>query len=153
MSSTTVVDNEFLYEEVINFTQITEYGVGLDKILDAQYTIPPEGVRIDVAFEGTIQGDKLRGKIEGVDYLRIDPEGKFHLFLRGKITTEENEAIAFDAEGIAIPNPETAVAQVTQNVKLTTASSIYSWVNKLEIFVQGKANLNLGQVHLKGYSV
>ncbi len=47
---------EKIYEYDLDVTGMTDYGVSLDAILSGKEKIPPQGVRIDVAFEGRAIG-------------------------------------------------------------------------------------------------
>jgi hypothetical protein len=154
MTTNTSLTGELLYEEVIQFTRITEYGVSVKEILSGKVQIPPQGIRVDIGFEGKLLGPKLKGTIAGTDYIRITADGQFQLSLHGTIHTDDDVAIAFDAEGMAISQTgETAIGKVTQNVTLTTAVTTYSWVNDLQIWVKGIADFSKGEVKLKGYAV
>ena len=53
---------------------MTDYGVSLDAILSGKEKIPPQGARIDVAFEGRTIG-RLAGRVRGIDYLRMRAAG------------------------------------------------------------------------------
>ena len=54
---------ELLYEYELKFTGITEYGVSLESLVTGETAPPPEGARIDVAFQGTSTGPKLKGSV------------------------------------------------------------------------------------------
>ena len=47
---------EKIYECDLDVTGMTDHGVSLEAILSGKEKIPPQGVRIDVAFEGHAKG-------------------------------------------------------------------------------------------------
>jgi hypothetical protein len=47
---------EKIYEYDLDVTGMTDYSVTLQTILSGQASIPPQGARIDVAFEGRASG-------------------------------------------------------------------------------------------------
>jgi Protein of unknown function (DUF3237) len=113
---------------------------------------PPEGARIDAAFDGTVTGPKLKGRINAVDYAHIRADGRFQLHIHGEITTEDNEKIALFADGAAIPEEGTGLYQLRENVTLTTSSPAYSWVNPLQVWGIGTVDLVKRQINVKAYA-
>ncbi len=152
MPSATISVGEHLYDLTVNFTKVTEYGVSLDALVAGKATPPPEGARFDVAFEGVVRGPKLRGTVAGVDYIHVRADGRFQLHIHAEITTEDGEKIAYYADGVATPEEGTSVAQLRENVTLTTSSHAYAWVNQLQVWVRGTADLAKQQVNVKGYA-
>ncbi len=73
----TVEVGELLYEYKVKLTGMTEYGVSFQSLMAGAAAPPPEGARFDVPFEGVSNGPKLKGKVTGVDYLRIRADGRF----------------------------------------------------------------------------
>jgi len=71
-------------------------------MLSGAVDVPPQGARIDIAFEGPVVGQKLRGTVKGVDYVRIRPDGRGQLHIHAEITTEDGKKIALFADGVAI---------------------------------------------------
>jgi hypothetical protein len=69
---------EKIYEYDLDVTGMTDYGVSLDAILSGKEKLPPQGVRIDVAFEGRAVG-RLAGRVRGIDYLRMRADGRIDL--------------------------------------------------------------------------
>jgi len=69
---------EKIYEYDLDVTGMTDYGVTLDAILSGKEKLPPQGVRIDVAFEGRAVG-RLAGRVRGIDYLRMRADGRIDL--------------------------------------------------------------------------
>lgn len=152
MPSVTISVGEHLYDLTVNFTKITEYGSSLETLVAGKTTPPPEGARIDVAFEGVVRGPKLKGTVAGVDYIHVRADRRFQLHIHAEITTEDGEKIAYFADGVATPEEGTSVAQLRENVTLTTSSHAYAWVNQLQVWVRGTVDLEKQQVNVKGYA-
>ena len=69
---------ERIYEYDLDITQVTDYGFTLEDVLSGKASVPPQGVRIDVAFEGRATG-RLAGHVNGIDYLRVRADGRLVL--------------------------------------------------------------------------
>jgi hypothetical protein len=61
MTSGTIATGQLIYEVTLNFTKVTEYGVSMEALVSSQSAPPPEGARIDVPFDGSSSGPKLKG--------------------------------------------------------------------------------------------
>jgi hypothetical protein len=88
---------EKIYEYDLDVTGLTDYGVSLEAILTGKEKVPPQGLRIDVAFEGRAQG-RLAGQVRGVDYLRLRADGRVDLDIRATIETGDGRRIALSAD-------------------------------------------------------
>ena len=143
---------EHLYDETAHVTRITEYGIRYQEFISGQVGLPPEGARFDIAFEGSITGERLRGAIAGVDFAEVRADGRFQLNMHAEVTTADGEKIAYSADGIFMPpEDDSGIAQARYSVRLTTASPKYSWLNKLEIWVSGSVDVNKGEISVKAY--
>jgi hypothetical protein len=147
----TIEVGDLLYEYTVKFTGMTEYGVSLESLMAGNATPPPEGARFDVAFEGASTGPKLNGKVTGVDYLQIRADGRFQLHIHAEITTDDGEKIAVFADGVALRREGSSLADLRENVTLSTSSKKYSWVNTLQVWASGTVDLAKQVVQLKGY--
>jgi hypothetical protein len=141
---------EKIYEYDLDVTGVTDYGVTLDDILSGQVDIPPQGARIDVAFEGHATG-RLAGRVQGVDYARMRADGRIDLDIRATIETEDGHRIALAADGVATPHAEEPIADLFENVILSTATEAYTWVNARQIWAVGTINFDTGKIHLDAY--
>ncbi len=150
--SETMSVQELVYDETIQLTEMADFGIDMQSALSGAKAIPPEGVRVNVAFEGELTGPKLKGKIVGTDYLLLRGDGVAKLNVQAVITTDHGERIAFYADGVFIPQEGSPIGQVRENVTLHTAAPKYSWVNRLQFWATGQADLSTGKVTLKGYS-
>jgi hypothetical protein len=129
---------------------MTDYGVSLDAVLSGEAQVPPQGIRIDVAFEGRASG-RLAGRVRGVDYARMRADGRVDLDIRATIETEDGRRIALSADGVAMPRPDEPVADLYENVSLGTAAEDYAWVNTRQVWGHGTVNFATGKIHIDGY--
>jgi hypothetical protein len=141
---------EKIYEYDLNVTGMTDYGITLQSIVSGQSRVPPQGARIDVAFEGRATG-RLTGRVSGVDYLKIRADGRIDLDIRAVIETEDGHRIALSADGAGVPRVAEPVADLCENVSLTTAAENYAWVHTRQIWGVGTVNLAVGKIHIDAY--
>lgn len=141
---------EKIYEYDVNVTRVTDFGVALQAIVSGESPIPPQGARVDVAFEGRGTG-RLAGRVSGTDHLRIRADGRMDLDIRAVIETDDGQRIALAASGVATPRAGDPVADLHENVTLTTAFAPYSWVNSRQVWGVGTVNLAEGKVHIEGF--
>ena len=141
---------EKIYEYDLNVTGVTDYGIMLQSILSGQSRIPPQGARIDVAFEGRAIG-RLAGRVQGIDYLRIRADGRIDLDIRAVVETENGCRIALSADGVAVPRVAEPIADLLENVSLSTAAEEYVWVNTRQVWGVGTVNFAIGKIHIDAY--
>lgn len=141
---------EKIYAYDLDITGVTDYGVSMEAILVGQEKIPPQGARFDVAFEGNAAG-RLSGRVRGVDYLRMRADGRIDLDIRATIETADGCHIALSADGVAVMREGEPVADLSENVTLTTAAASYDWVNVRQIWAPGSVNLATGKIHIDAY--
>ena len=113
---------EKIYEYDLHITGVTDYGVGMESILAGKEEIPPQGARFDVAFEGNATG-RLSGRVRGVDYLQMRADGRMDLDIRASIETGDGSRIGLSADGVAVLRPGEPIADLRENVALTTAAA------------------------------
>jgi len=148
----TVELGDLLYEYSVKITEIIEYGVSFQSLLARAAPPPPEGARFDGPFEGPVTGPKLRGRIVGVDYAQVRADGRFQLHIHARITTDDGQNIALFADGIALPREASTVAELRENVTLSTSSKRYAWVNALQVWATGTLDFAEGVARVKGYA-
>ena len=141
---------EKIYEYDLDVTGMTDYGVTLPSIISGQSKIPPQGARIDVAFAGPATG-RLTGRVIGVDYLRIRADGRVDLDIRATIETKDGHKIALSADGVGMPRAAEPIADIFENIKLTTAAESYAWVNTRQVWGFGTVNFATGKIHIDAY--
>jgi Protein of unknown function (DUF3237) len=141
---------EKIYEYDLDVTGLTDYGVSLEAILTGKEKVPPQGLRIDVAFEGRAQG-RLAGHVRGVDYLRLRADGRIDLDIRATIETGDGRRIALSADGVGAPRAAEPIADLCENVSLSTAAADYAWVNTRQIWGAGTVNFATGKIHIDAF--
>jgi hypothetical protein len=141
---------EKIYECDLDITGVTDYGVSMESILAGREKVPPQGARFDVAFEGNGTGS-LSGRVRGVDYLRMRADGRMDLDIRATIETGDGFRIGLSADGVAVLRPGEPIADLRENVTLTTAAAGYAWVNTRQIWGMGRVNLATGKIHIDAY--
>jgi hypothetical protein len=139
-----------VYEYDLEIMGVTDYGVSMDAILSGKKEVPPQGARFDVAFEGRAKG-RVSGRVRGVDFLRMRADGRVDLDIRATIETEDGYRIALSADGVAVPRATEPIADLSENVCLTTAAANYAWVNSRQIWAIGTVNLAAGKIHIDAY--
>ena len=141
---------EKIYEYDLDVTGMTDCGLSLDAILSGGAKIPAHGVRIDVAFEGSATG-RLAGRVRGVDYARMRADGRVDLDIRAMLETNDGHRIALNADGVAVPRAAEPIADLSENVSLSTAAEPYAWVNTRQIWASGTVNFATGKIHIDAY--
>lgn len=141
---------EKIYEYDLDITGMTDYGVTLQAILSGEASVPPQGARIDVAFEGRATG-RLAGDVRGIDYVRLRADGRIDLDIHAVVETQDGCRIALSADGVGVPRADEPIADLRENVKLTTARKDYAWVNTRQVWCIGTVNFATGKIHIDAY--
>jgi hypothetical protein len=141
---------EQIYEYSLRLTGFTEFGAPLADVLAGRRPMPPSGVRADVAFEGLIEG-KLSGRIHGVDYFHLRPDGRMQLDIRAVVETDDGACIALEAGGVALAPAGGPILLLREHVRCTTAHEGYLWLNAQEIWAAGEADMEKREIRVKGY--
>jgi len=144
------MEGEKIYEYDLDVTEVTDYGVTLEDALSGKTSVPMQGVRIDVAFEGRTTG-RLAGHLHGIDYLLIRADGRIDLNIHAIIESEDGHRIALTADGVALPRPAEPIADLRENVELFTASEDYAWVNTRQVWGVGTVNFARGKIYVDAY--
>ena len=144
------MEGERIYEYDLDITEVTDYGFTLEDVLSGKASVPLQGARIDVAFEGRAIG-RLAGHLHGIDYLLIRADGRVDLNIHATINTEDGQRIALAADGVCLPRPDEPIADLRENVELITASEDYAWVNTRRVRGVGTVNFANGKIHVEAY--
>jgi hypothetical protein len=144
------MEGEKIYEYDLDVTGITDYGVTLEDVLSGKASVPMQGARIDFAFEGRATG-RLAGRVHGIDYLRMRADGRVDLNIQATIETEDGHRIALAAGGVAKPRAAEPIADLRENVELSTASKDYVWVNTRQVWGVGTVNFASGKINVEAY--
>lgn len=102
-----------------NVTDVIEYGE------------TPEGVRLDVSFEGRLRG-QLRGVMRGVDYVLIRGDGVFEINVRAAVFTDDGARISAEIRGNLIDGDIRDTS-----VKFVTGHPDYQWLHDQIIVGKG----------------
>ena len=78
-------------------------------------------------------------------------DGRIELDIRATIETDDGHRIALSADGMAVAHPGEPIAELFENVRLTTAAANYAWVNSRQIWAPGTVNLATGKIHIDAY--
>jgi hypothetical protein len=104
----------------------------------------PLGKRYDAYFEGDLTGQKLSGKMHGIDYILIRSDGIAELNVRAVIVTDDKVNISVQISGYK-QGDELKDTQI----KIFTGHEKYRWLMSKIIIGKGKsAN---GQLELDYY--
>src|SRR5215470_13456741 len=141
---------EKIYETELDLTGVTDYGVSMDALLTDREAIPLQGARFDLAVNGRFEG-RLAGRAHGVDYLRVRADGRMELDLHLTIETDDRRRIALSGDGQAAPRNGEPILDIFGNIRLSTASKEYTWVNERQIWSVGTANLAAGKIHIEAF--
>ena len=144
---TTVEIGQTLFEETARLTGVTEYGVSWEKLIRGEAQLPLQGARFDIAFEGSLEGDRIKGTIKGIDYATVRADGRFDMSIHATITTDDGARIAFYEDGVLTPNGD-GTATLRLNMRFTTAHPAYAWLNTVQAWGTGVANQQSGEVRV-----
>jgi hypothetical protein len=132
-----------LFDVVVQYTAVVDYGFTFEQSVAGE-PIPEQGARIDIFFEGEIRGERLRGKISGVDYVTLGPDRVSRLHIHAHITTHDGHHIAVHAEGLARRRPGSTLVDVHETISFSTAAEQYRWLNEVRAFSTGLADTRKG---------
>jgi len=141
---------EKIFEYDLDITGVTDYGADMEALFTRQTSVPLQGAQFDIILAGPVTG-RVTGAMRGIDYLRMRPDGRRELELRGSIETEDGNRIAFSAEGTGSPRDGKPIIDLAVKIELLTAAPAYSWVNAKPAWGSGYANLSTNKVHVDVY--
>jgi hypothetical protein len=150
MTQNTFMRGEKVYEMDLDLTGVTDFGVSMDAITSGKEAIPLQGAQFDLAVDGPFKG-RLAGRAHGVDYVRVRADGRMDLNLHLIIETDDGHRVALSGDGQAAARPGEPVLDIFANVRLSSASKEYAWVNERQIWGVGTANLTTGKVRAEGF--
>jgi hypothetical protein len=94
----------------------------------------PLGRRFDAHFEGELSGEVLSGKMRGVDYILVRPDGIAEINVRAAIVTPEGVNISVQISGY---HQEGEIRDAY--VKMVTGNENYHWLSSAIIVGKGKS--------------
>lgn len=134
-----------IFEETAQLTDILEYGIDWKELVAGNANLPPQGARFDISFEGDVTGERIKGKIRGVDYLTVRADGRFDMNIFATITTDDGATIAFHETGLLTPRGD-GLVDLRLDMTFTTAHEQYAWLNKQQAWGWGTADQTTGIV-------
>ena len=150
LTQTYTMRGEKVYEQELHLKGVMDYGVSLDALLTGREAVPLQGARFDLAVEGRSNG-RLAGRAHGIDYVRVRADGRMELDLHLTIETDDGRRIALSGGGQAAPRRGEPILDIFGNIRLSTASKEYKWVNERQIWSVGTASLATGIIHIEAY--
>jgi len=136
-----------LFDARLHFISTVEYGYTRADVAVGK-PIPEEGVRFDMFFEGYVRGEQINGRISGIDYVTLGPDGVSQLHVHGHIVTDDGSHVAVHAHGQARRRPDSVLADTQETLSFSTAIERYSWLNHVEATATGLANLETGMLDI-----
>lgn len=94
----------------------------------------PLGRRYDACFEGEVTGDKLSGKMHGIDYILIRSDGVAELDVRAVLVTDDKVNISVRVSGYGHGDE----LRDTQ-IRMLTGHEKYRWLASKIIIGKGKS--------------
>lgn len=150
MAQEPTMKGEKIYECDLDLVKVTDYGVSIDAILAGKEKVPLQGARFDLSVDGRAKG-RLEGRQHGTDYVRMRADGRIDLDLHVAIETDNGQRIALAGDGVAVMHSGQPVIDISANIRLTTASKEYAWVNARQVWSVGTANLATGKIRVEAY--
>jgi hypothetical protein len=141
---------EKIFEYDLDITGVTDYGADMEALFTGRQSVPLQGAQFDVTLAGPING-RVTGNMRGIDYLRMRPDGRRELELRGAIETDDGSRIAFSAVGVGSPREGEPMVDLAVKIDLLTAATAYSWVNAKPAWGSGYADLATNKIHVEVY--
>lgn len=141
---------EKIFEYDLDITGVTDYGLDMEALFAGRERVPLQGAQFDVTLAGPVKG-RVTGAMHGIDYLRVRPDGRRELELRGTIETDDGNRIAFSAGGVGSPRDGEPVVDVAVKIELLTAAASYSWVNAKPAWGSGYVDLAARSIHVEVY--
>ncbi len=131
----------------------------------------PEGVRIDLHFEGEVVEGALTGaRVRGIDYLLFRADGVGVINAYEVISTDDGDHISLHArgyavlpEGLELPPPDVLLSPdfswpdvdipLHGFVMASSGSQAHAWLNSTALAFEGTANMGVGKLVVAGRSL
>ncbi len=127
-----------------------EYGASIQAILEGKTAAPSAGARFDGRVEGTVDGPQLKGSFHSVDYLNIRADGRIELHGHARLDLNDGGKVSLFADGLGTLDAN-GILQLRESVTLRSNSPAHAWVNSIQVWATGMANLANGEIRLRGY--
>ena len=147
----TKISAKQLYEYKLEINSATEFGASMADVENGTLVMPKEGIRQDAYFKGEIWGDKINGRVDGIDYIYIRADGRFELNIFATIITHDGQNISLQSKGVTTPTDKAGILNIRQSIILTSHHEDYKWLNVLQIWGEGSVNMQEGVVRLRAF--
>ena len=134
------MQGDMLYEEKLKILA----GVNIGPV--------PEGRRVDLPFTGDVSGPIIHGKVDGIDYFLMRPDGVGRLHSHGIITTDGGDLISVEVSGFMSRSPDGRFA-LKGAIAYQTGSKEFAWLNSTQGAVDGFFDLTKMEVTAKIFKV
>jgi len=141
---------ELVFDITGRMTETDEYGASIRAILEGKAAPPPAGARFDGKVEGTVDGPKLKGSFHSVDYINIRADGRIELHGHARLDLKDGGKVSLFADGLGSLDSN-GILQLRETVTLRSNSPAQAWVNSIQVWATGTANLANGEIRLRGY--
>lgn len=140
-----------LFNEKVAMTGLVEYGLSWKDITSGKISPPAEGARFDLSFEGELEGEALKGKIKGIDYLEFRADGRMELNIQATIITDDGESIALKETGLMSINLEDKTADLHLTMVFKVFSEKYDWLNKAQVWAIGQIDMEKASAAISAF--
>jgi len=147
METIVMQEQKTFFTEKVKLTGVKEYGFAFNDLATGTASIPASGAKFDIYFEGEVEGERLNGKLKGVDYLTVRADGKLELNLQASITTEDGAIIKVEETG---NNHQGALKLF---MKFHSNHESYVWLNQVSVLGLGTVSFSTGEVNIEGYLI
>lgn len=138
-----------VYELQAQITGAEGFGVDPNAVIAGQVAIPEKGLRMDLNFQGTLNGE-ITGNLEGIDYLTVHPNGNLQIDAMGIITTNDGQKIALNIDGLTIPSTDAqGISNVYESGTLISNATPYNRYN--DKYIVGVGTSTASTLNLKLY--
>jgi hypothetical protein len=144
-----VSSGDLVCELNVQISGIVDFGMTLDQVLSGT-PLTSSGTRLDISWEGTIAG-VIKGRVSGIDYLYVRPDGRMELHIHGVITTEDEARVSFSALGACMLN-DNGTARLSEYMTMHTCFEQYTWVNQTALRAVGLVDLAAASISLQVYA-
>lgn len=124
------------------------FGADLDKVFSGQFPIPEDGLRVNGYFSGPTAGN-INGVIDGINYLRMLPDGSMRANSKIIINTFEGETLLLEALGAGFP--PTSGPAWWESSRTVSNLEKYAAFNRLHNLGMGTTDFQSGKIHYTHY--
>jgi hypothetical protein len=112
----------------------------------------PEGMRINIPFNGEVSGQTIKGKVEGTDYVLLRSDGVGLLHIHAVLTTDGGDLISIQGSGISTATPDGRYA-IKEVLTYQTGSEKFACLNFTQAFGDGFSDMRTNELHAKIFKV